>query len=166
MGINIRNKGAGGEREVADALNYAAYKVHQRLGLPFSFADDGAQRNQIQTAIGGCDLTNTWGLAIEVKRQEALSIGTWWTQCVKSAETLNHVPVLCFRQNGKKWRVIMMAGLALPPSAGEVPWKIARVEIDWDTFLDFYEQQVERMIAMRAAAQNHIDATMIHANVS
>jgi hypothetical protein len=166
MPINIRAKGAGGEREVADALNYRAHLAHQKLGLPFSWADDGAQRNQIQTAVGGCDLTNTWGLAIEVKRQEALAINTWWAQACASAKALNWEPVLCYRQNGKKWRVVMSVGLQLPPSPDEAPWKLVRAEMEWELFLDYYQARVERLLAIRAVQAMHVEATMIGANVS
>lgn len=57
--------------------------------------------------MGGCDLTGTFGFAIEVKRQEALSINTWWAQCVKSANERSEMPVLLFKQSHQKWRCIM-----------------------------------------------------------
>ena len=44
---------------------------------------------------------------MEVKRQEQLAINTWWAQCVKSAIDLDKFPVLMYRQNSKKWKVVL-----------------------------------------------------------
>ena len=76
MGINIRQKGQEGEREIQRVLEPVVRKVLERNGIPLP---DKAiiRRNQNQSAVGGSDLSNTFGLAIEVKRQEALSINTW-----------------------------------------------------------------------------------------
>lgn len=140
---NIRVKGATGEREVADALNYRASLAFTALGLPFSWSDDGAQRNQLQTAVGGCDLTNTWGLAIEIKRQETLSVNTWWAQCVASAERAKQEPVLIYRQSRQPWRVVMYTWIQQPlADALSEPWKKVRSEISWDDFLNFYQERV------------------------
>lgn len=117
MGINIRQKGANGEREICDMLNFIIYTVMGELQYSKEEQLRGmstVQRNQNQTAVGGCDLTNTFGLAIEVKRQEQLSINTWWKQCVASAERNEEVPVLIYRQNGKAWRVVTYVFVNLP----------------------------------------------------
>ena len=77
MGINIRQKGQNGEREVADMLNGIIYLAMRELEFPEEECLKGlktVQRNQMQTAIGGNDLTNCFGMSIEVKRQEALSV--------------------------------------------------------------------------------------------
>jgi len=104
--INIRAKGFDAERAVAIDLNEIVYDVYAFFGLPKP-DKPVVQRNQLQSAVGGCDLTGTFGFAIEVKRQEALSINTWWAQCVKSANERNEIPVLLFRQSKQKWRCIM-----------------------------------------------------------
>jgi hypothetical protein len=166
MTINIRAKGAGAEREVADALNYRASLAFTNKGLPFSYSDNGAQRNQLQTAVGGCDLTNTWGLAIEVKRQEALSIGTWWAQCIASAARNGDDPVLIFRQNKQKWRVIMNGAVLLPPAPDDIPWRMMRVEVEWGPFLDYYQKRVERLLDIQSATKAHQEATLIQADLA
>jgi hypothetical protein len=82
MGINVRTKGAEGEREVAKMLNAIVATVRKELDLPqYATMDELFQRNQNQSAVGGADLSNNLGLEIEVKRQEALSVNSWWKQC-------------------------------------------------------------------------------------
>ncbi len=152
MGINIRQKGAEGERQVARALNEViAAVLREQQWSPEIIAgcEKCVQRNQNQSAVGGCDLSNVFGLAIEVKRQEQLSINTWWTQCVESATRNKEFPVLVFRQNNKSWRVIMYASLSLPTlneGASPVASMAVRVEIDWDDFLRWFELWVFRKL--------------------
>jgi len=141
MGINIRAKGAEGEREVYKALNPIAQRVMQRLGFPaeqVAAAANCIQRNQNQSAVGGNDLSNTFGLSIEVKRQEQLSVNTWWQQCTAAAVRNNEHPVLLYRQNGKKWRCVTLVWLSLPDQK-QVQ---ARAEFDWDTFLSWFDSWV------------------------
>lgn len=136
MALNIRQKGQGGEREIADMLNFIVYSVMKEKGFSEEECLKGMgtiQRNQNQSAVGGNDLTNCFGLSIEVKRQEHLAVTTWWTQCVASAKQNNEVPVLIYRQNRKKWRVRM------PGRVGNMD---AIVEIDVDTFKKFFAEQV------------------------
>ena len=81
--MNIRTKGRAGEREVAKMLNDIVSDVNRELNnvvIKGSVAAQPFQRNQNQSAVGGHDLSNPFGLAIEVKRQETLSINTWWEQ--------------------------------------------------------------------------------------
>lgn len=133
MGINIRHKGAEGEREAYKLMNDIACNVMTELEFPadqIQAARTGIQRNQNQTAVGGCDLSNCYGLAVEVKRQEALSVGTWWKQCVTSAARNNEMPVLMYRQNRKAWRFRTWAWIPL----ADGKHVRAEVEFDLDTF--------------------------------
>jgi len=141
MGINIRQKGQEGEREIQRALEPIVRRVLVKLGIP---VPDKAivQRNQNQSAVGGSDLSNTFGLAIEVKRQEQLAINTWWQQCVTAAQAANEHPVLLYRQNGKKWRCVTLVWLALPGGAQ----KQVRAEFDFEAFLAWFEEWAERKI--------------------
>jgi len=137
MTINVRQKGQEGEREVAKMLNAIVATVRKEHELPaYATMDEIFQRNQNQSAVGGADLSNPLGLEIEIKRQEQLSINTWWKQCVASAERTGGIPILMFRQNRKVWRICMEVEvplvsyndtkyLALPQCRGE---------IDLDTF--------------------------------
>lgn len=130
--VNARTKGAVGEREVAALLNKIVAKVRADQGFPvLEKRDEIFQRNQNQSAVGGSDLTNCLGLAIEVKRQQTLSIEAWWKQCIESATRVDGIPILIFRQNGKPWRVCMF---------GELPFSLVGVkcEITIDLFKQWF----------------------------
>jgi len=136
--INVRQKGAGGEREVADAMNLVLYRLRKQLEFPEKEIYNQAtsvQRNQNQSAVGGQDLVNTLGLCIEVKRQEQLALNTWWAQCVASAEKVSEHPVLLYRQNGKKWKCVTLAYVELPSKK----FTRLRVEFTWEDFLAWWE---------------------------
>lgn len=145
--INVVNKGKAGEREVATMLNGIVVEVMTAMAYPaevIEAATKTVQRNQNQTAVGGCDLTNVFGMAVEVKRQEQLSIGTWWKQCVAAAERNNELPVLIYRQNRKAWKVRTYSWLALPGSAPG-SWSRQQMivaEFDIDTFKGWFAQWV------------------------
>lgn len=147
MTINVVNKGKAGEREVATLLNGIVVQVMTAMAYPpevIAAATKTVQRNQNQTAVGGCDLTNVFGMAVEVKRQEQLSIGTWWRQCVASAEKNDELPVLIYRQNRKPWRVRTYAWLTLPGAAPGA-WNRQQMivaEFDIDTFKGWFAQWV------------------------
>ena len=146
MGINIRQKGANAERDIADDLNAIINDVRAQMGLS-GLAKPMVQRNQNQTAVGGKDLVGTFGLAIEVKRQEALSINTWWIQCVKSAEELNEIPVLLFKQSRVKWRCIMPVTLTLPTSPAAAYVSLTtRGEIEYEAFKQYFRERVGRTL--------------------
>lgn len=90
-GKGKRNKGAGGERELAAILSdYLGRVVKRNLG---------------QAREGGCDI-NIQHWNIEVKRQEKIKIYDWMTQAQESCAT-GQSPVVAFRKNGKDWLVTM-----------------------------------------------------------
>ena len=140
--INVRQKGATGERDIADDLNLIINTCRLQLGIPIP-GTPTVQRNQNQSAVGGKDLVGTFGLAIEVKRQEALSINTWWRQCVASAQPLKEVPVLLFRQNKKPWRCITLAALPVP---GGIRTAEARVELAYEDFSSWFRAIVTQQL--------------------
>lgn len=150
MGIDIRKKGAGGETEIAHALELIIRAQMHLLGIAAP-AISIVQRNQNQSAVGGSDLTNTFGLSVEVKRQEALAVNTWWKQCEASAKPNNEAPVLLYRQNGKKWKCVMYGEALLPWKSGSsVVSSSVRVlmEISWDQFLNWFEHWVRAKLEM------------------
>jgi len=146
--INIRNKGANGEREIADALNVQVYLAYQEMGILMP-STTVVQRNQNQSAVGGQDLVGTYGFAIEVKRQEQLSINTWWKQCVTSARNLNEVPVLLFRQNKSPWRCILESNVSIGTGSSIV----VRSEISYDDFKAVFREKVKRSLTVLPAAR-------------
>lgn len=142
MAIDVRQKGASGEREICDAMNFIIHNVMKNMGFPAEDclkAMSSVQRNQNQSAVGGNDLTNTFGLSIEVKRQEALSINTWWKQCEAAAHRNNERPVLLYRQNRGKWKCITYVWIPLPNGRSVQ----SRAEFDFDTFKEWFAHWVE-----------------------
>jgi len=140
--IHVVNKGKTGEREVADTMNYCIFLAMEALGYPREECLAGMatiQRNQIQTAIGGSDLIGCFGLSVEVKRQEVLSVNTWWRQCETSAKRDGCIPVLIYRQNKKPWRVRTYFYLPLP----EGHQMQVTGEIDWETFKTWFTSWVK-----------------------
>jgi hypothetical protein len=146
--IDVRQKGASGEREVAKILNSIIVEVMTAMAFPaeqIEAAQKSVQRNQNQSAVGGCDLSNVFGMAVEIKRQENLQVPAWWRQTVAAAERNNELPVLVYRQNRKAWHVRTYAWLALP--GGEQPGMYSRqqmivAEFDMDTFKGWFAQWV------------------------
>lgn len=113
MPINSRSKGRAGEQEVCRWLNSIASEAYRSKGLEPPETPI-FQRNQNQTAVGGSDITNPYGLSIEVKRHEQLAVDTWWQQCYEDSVAFGGIPVLLYRQNGKrKWRAVMMVHVSL-----------------------------------------------------
>lgn len=152
MAINIRSKGANGERELCTEMNWILAQVMRQLGYPEDQclkAMSSVQRNQNQTAVGGNDLANTFGLSIEVKRQETLSVNAWWKQCEAAADRNGEVPVLLYRQNRGKWRCVTYVWVDLPgPMHGQMR---TRAEFDFETFKAWWAKWVE--IKLNAGAE-------------
>lgn len=107
--VNSRNKGASGERELADLLRSWGGEVGVQLDL---------KRNLEQVRGGGHDLDGVPGLAIECKRVEQLAVATWWKQAVRQAQTIGGIPLLCYRQNRKPWRFMVRAPVTFLDSTG------------------------------------------------
>ncbi len=142
-GINIRNKGANGEREVATWMNEIIERVCREEGVPAPVKPI-IQRNQNQSAVGGSDLTNPFGFAIEIKRQETLAVNTWWNQCVTAAREFGGTPVVIYRQNGKrKWNVVLYT---FAPVWGSHSYVQTRSEISQEDFMKLFEMTVRHYI--------------------
>lgn len=93
MAASQRSKGQRGERELFHLLS-------DQLGIAVT-------RNLDQVWQGGADTLDIPGWAVEVKRQEALSIASWWSQAVRQAERTSRKPALFYRQSRKPWRAVM-----------------------------------------------------------
>ena len=102
-GNMVRNKGQRGERELCELLLR-------------SLDIEAVTRNLDQVREGGADIMDIPGLAIEVKRQEVLSVNVWWKQAVKQAVDTGRMPVLAYRQNRKPWYFCLPASLIVPGS--------------------------------------------------
>lgn len=146
MGIDVRQKGAEGERQVIKMLTPIIIQVMTEMEFPQEKIDAAmkmVQRNQNQSAVGGNDLSNTFGLSIEVKRQEQLAINTWWQQCETAALRNNELPVLIFKQNNKPWRFITYGFLHVPADNASWTSLRARVEFNEDTFKSWFRAWVK-----------------------
>lgn len=95
--VNGKAKGATAERELGLVLTGWALEVGVKLDL---------QRNLEQVRSGGHDLLGLelYGLAVECKRVELLSLGPWWGQACRQAQAVKCDPVLAWRQNRQPWR--------------------------------------------------------------
>jgi hypothetical protein len=145
VSINIRQKGAEGEREVIRMLTPIVKEVMVGMAFPpdkIEAAEKMIQRNQNQSAVGGCDLNNVFDMAIEVKRQEQLAVGSWWEQCVKSAARNNELPVLIYRQNRKPWKIRTFAFLHVPGKDGGWGSHQIVAEFDEKTFKAWFREWV------------------------
>ncbi|WII71741.1 hypothetical protein QJS83_14845 [Bdellovibrio sp. 22V] len=143
--VNIRTKGASGEREICDAIN----EIYDELEKELNITIDSilrAQRNQIQTAVGGDDVTNTCGMSIEVKRQEKLAINTWWKQCMESSRRSGKIPVLLYRQSRKAWSCITFAEPYRRYS--QEKQLFVRVEMSFDDFKKWFKEHARVYITM------------------
>jgi len=103
-----RTKGAAAERELAKALS-------EFLNIP-------VQRNLLQVRDAGHDLTGL-PVALEVKRQERLVIGSWWAQACAQADSCGKTPALAYRQSRKPWRFILpMSMLDTSLESNDLEW--------------------------------------------
>lgn len=143
--VNIRVKGASAEREICKELNAILMSVMRDLEYPeheIEKAENSIQRNQNQTAVGGKDLVNTFGLAIEVKRQETLAINSWWNQCEAAALRNGEIPVLLYKQSRKPWKVVVNVSLGVANAFTYDEIVDARAEISFDDFKKWFAKLV------------------------
>lgn len=96
-GKSSRTKGAQAEREIFKLLNV-------RLGK------EVFSRNLLQSRIGGCDDGSADVFAMEVKRQEKLSLVQWIEQAKKQAKP-GQIPVLAYRRNREPWEFLIISDL-------------------------------------------------------
>lgn len=131
--VHAVNKGKGGEREVVNMLQPYVNKIYSTLGME----PPDLLRNQMQSAVGGYDIVGLPWLALEVKRQEQLSLNAWWQQ-VQAATKPGQVPVVIYRQNRQKWQVLMPAWLH---TGGPGHMEI-RAQCSIEDFLTWFEQRL------------------------
>lgn len=137
--INSRAKGQTGEREVADLLNGAIFRV---TGVYGDF-----KRNLEQTQDGGFDLNSVMYpfFAIEVKRVENLTpavVEKFWAQTTRQAKLFAPpgkylLPILIYRKSRMDWRIRTL-GRPLWAQTTTCP-----VEIGQSDFLVWFEEQIK-----------------------
>lgn len=129
MNKNV-NKGKRGEREFAYILNTLLGEFNlrrrslNRPPLRFNAVADPHGNN--------ADIISIDGLAIEVKRQETLTLGMWWDQACRQADRISAIPVVAYRKNRGKWNILLPGYLLGIGIRGYI-------QCDMDTFSDWLE---------------------------
>lgn len=144
--INVRVKGASGEREVADLLNGVVEELLSERGQVLD--KPLVQRNSNQSAVGGADLSNTFDFAIEIKRHEKDSPGEiekWWKQCLKSAAEIHKTPVLIYRKNRRPW-VVMMPGMIYTDDGTQCFESFGTVSGTMDMFIELFKKVARKYV--------------------
>lgn len=96
MGRASRDKGSRGELEVVEMIRAA--------GWPF------CHRNFDSGSAGGGDVARgPAGVAVEIKRTEALRLREAWKQAVDDAAPRREIPVVMHRWNGGEWIAMLPA---------------------------------------------------------
>lgn len=127
-GRSSQLKGKTGEREVIVMLQPIVTQVYEAFDLDVP----QLQRNSLQSDGGGCDIAGLEWLALEVKRCETLQVLTWWRQAVEQAGKTK-TPVLMYRQNSGKWKV-MLFGIVGTMTCG----RVTPVTITLEDFLQWF----------------------------
>lgn len=91
--MNSRQKGAAGERELANLLKKHGYDT--RRGQQYSGAN------------GDADVVGIPGLHIECKRVEKLNLDAAMEQSIRDARE-DEIPVVMHRKNRKEWKVTLL----------------------------------------------------------
>lgn len=92
MTINSKQKGSRGEREVAELIRKHGFDARRSAQYCGNTGD-------------AADITTDLPYHIEVKHQERLEIDKWWEQATHDCG--DKTPILVFRKNKQKWRVVM-----------------------------------------------------------
>jgi hypothetical protein len=144
MSIHAGNKGKTGERELCTHFRTQLYILSQEKKYSAEVLGkllELVERNQNQSASGGADII-LMGLAIEVKRQETLSVPAWWRQAQASAARLDARPVLIYRQNRKAWHVVMHGSIRALNGSLDMP-----VSVSFEDFTAWFKLYAERWVA-------------------
>lgn len=135
-----RDKGQRGEREVYHILQPIVNEVYAEHGE----VPPLLQRNQNQSRSGGYDIVGLDWLALEVKRQETLEINAWWKQTLRQCRD-DQEPVLMYRQNNKKWLVIMLVDV-------HPEHLTCRATLELENFLKYFRIRVMEELNREQAA--------------
>ena len=127
-----RDKGQRAERAAVKLLQPIINHVFQTVGKE----PPQLERNLMQSHKGGHDIIGLDWLALEIKHQETLHINAWWEQTKQQAGKLKE-PILMYKQNNVKWRVMLYGYI---PSKAE--YLQCPVDICLEDFLVYFERRV------------------------
>lgn len=143
-GINARDKGQRGEREVIDLLQVIVDMTRKKHLLPALVL----QRNTLQAHLGGCDLHGLTGFSVEVKFQEAEYSNLWWLQCLKQAKD-GQVPILFYRRSRVPWTVKMRIYAQTPLQRDQIQMDVT---IGFGDFMQWFQDAYDEACAAEALA--------------
>ena len=129
-----KNKGAAGEREAALWLqkNFNLEHLPQRNLEQVRFKGKGFIQQ-------GHDLLGFEPFGIEVKRQEAKALRTWWRQARIAAHkcSVPSIPVVMYRQNRKRWKFLI--------GAQWIGLEVGFLHLEAQEFIDFANLILDRI---------------------
>lgn len=129
-GAFANSKGKRVEQAAVRLLQPVIDKVYDGLGIEVP----KLIRNKNQSANGGFDISGVDWFALEIKGCETLCIPKWWRQTTSQAKP-SQIPVLLYKQNRRAWKCVMYGYMHV----GNGKRLKARIEIDIDTFLYWFE---------------------------
>lgn len=91
---NSKQKGKRGELEVVNIFKKHGFNARRSAQYCGNTGE-------------AADITSDLPYHIEVKHQETLQIDKWWEQATHDAQESGRDPILVFRKNNQKWRVVM-----------------------------------------------------------
>lgn len=131
-GRKSRNKGKAGEREVIQMLQPVVTQVYEL----FDLEPPRLQRNSLQSDGGGSDIHGLDWMALEVKFCATPAVEQWWAQTIRQAGR-NRVPILFYRTNNQRWRVVMFGMLGTPSVS-----HTCRVTVEVQDFMKWFRQKL------------------------
>lgn len=143
--INVRTKGAVGERELKDMFIALMQRVETELGIKGCSED--VKRNTLQSDRGGFDLVGLPLIAVECKRCETVELAKWFEQAKRQA-TRGELPVVIYRQNRRPWMARTYVALTAE-DASVLAWTVA--DFDGVAFFAYYEQLYRRFLLKSAS---------------
>jgi hypothetical protein len=135
-------KGKRCERAVVGLLQPIVDTVYMEAG----YSEENTpklERNLMQSMKGGHDIVGLEWMALEVKCQETLHLKDWWSQAKRQAGP-NMLPILIYKQNRVKWRVVMFGVLQSDKSRVKCP-----VDIALETFLVWFKLHLQNQLPKR-----------------
>jgi hypothetical protein len=106
--INVRAKGATGEREAANLLQKVVDEVYTKCG----YVPPKIRRNVEQTQVGGEDLVGLPWYSFEIKRVERVDLDKWWQQTLVQAARKAPLASTAEAQRLGGWKTLQAADAA------------------------------------------------------
>lgn len=123
--INVRTKGAVGEREAAALLQKVVDEVFTSCG----HEPPKLRRNVEQSQVGGEDLVGLPWYSFEIKRVERVDLDKWWKQTCVQALRKPPLASMALAQRFGGWKSLAAEAVGSVPGAGCEAAGTGRVEV-------------------------------------